>query len=60
MAKGKRPVAGGGGSSRAASAGANGDRRDDPTHAVKVEMSARAEERVPRLEDVGERWFEFD
>ena len=48
MAKGKRPVAGGGGSSRAASAGANGDRRDDPTHAVKVEMSARAEERVRR------------
>ena len=48
MAKGKRPVAGGGGSTRAAAAGANGDRRDDPTHAVKVEVSARAEERVRR------------
>ena len=48
MAKSKRPVVGGGGSTRAAAAGANGDRRDDPTRAVKVEMSARAEERVRR------------
>ena len=48
MAKGTRPVAGGGGSTRAAGGGANGERRDDPAHAVKVEMSARAEERVRR------------
>ena len=47
MAKGTRPVAGGGGSTRPP-AGANGERRDDPAHAVKVEMSARAEERVRR------------
>ena len=48
MAKGTRPVVGGGGSTRAAGGGANGERRDDPAHAVKVEMSARAEERVRR------------
>ena len=49
MAKGKRAVANGGGGNRGVVSGTAGDKRDDPlAHAVKVEMSARAEERVRR------------
>jgi predicted nicotinamide N-methyase len=35
---------------------------EEETEDVKLDVFAiaRAEERVPRLEDVGERWFEFD
>ena len=45
MAKGKRPVAGGGGGNRGETkTNASGD----PAHTVKVEMSARSEERIRR------------